>query len=78
LVKEAPSVSPSFVLDAVKSLTEQIDSLKLDWLKESQISESCYPGIASVVTKALTDDYKSSLKVKLALLKLWSQATSLN
>ncbi len=40
--------------------------------------ESCFPGISSITTKAITDDYKCSLKVKLAMLTLWKVAVRLN
>ena len=78
LVKEAPAVSPNFVLEAIKGLNEQLGALKFEALQASMFVESCFPGLSSIATKAITDDYKCSLKVKLAMLTLWSKAVRLN
>jgi hypothetical protein len=39
LVKEAPQVSPNFVLEAVKALNEQISCLHIQSLQQSKIGE---------------------------------------
>jgi hypothetical protein len=41
------------------------------------VIDNCFPGLTSIATKALTDDYKCSLKVKLAILSLWTRVLKL-
>ena len=78
MVKEAPAVSPNFVLEAIKGLNEQLEALNFQALQASMFVDSCFPGLSSISTKAITDDYKCNLKVKLAMLCLWRQVIKLN
>jgi len=47
-------------------------------MQASLFVEGVFPGLTSIATKAITDDFKCSLKVKLAMLCLWKQAVKLN
>ena len=78
LVKDrtsAQKVSPKLVIKAFKTLNEQLNFFSIEAMRESKLVDMIYPGLASIATKAITDDYKCNLKTKLVMLSLWRDAT---
>jgi hypothetical protein len=78
LVKDrtsAQKVSPKLVLKAFKTLNEQLKFFSTEAMRSSKLVDMVYPGLASIATKAITDDYKCNLKTKLVILSLWRDST---